>query len=67
MVYGKQDLEDAWEELTWRAREAGSIVHRQPRISDRQYRRVQEFVDALNEFGQDPSGMMAEAIEDYHN
>ena len=58
MAQGQRELEQAWEELTWRAREAGSVVRRQPRLSDRQWGRVQEFVDALNEFGRDPSGAM---------
>ena len=58
MAQGQAELENAWEELTWRAREAGSVVHRQRAISDRQWGRVQEFVDALNEFGTDPSGYM---------
>ena len=58
MAQGQAELEMAWEELTWRAREAGSVVQRRREISDRQWRRVQEFVDALNEFGTDPSGYM---------
>ena len=58
MAQGQAELEMAWEELTWRAREAGSVIHRRREISDTQWRRVQEFVDALNEFGTDPSGYM---------
>ena len=58
MAQGQAELEMAWEELTWRAREVGSVVQRRREISDRKWERVQEFVDALNEFGTDPSGYM---------
>ena len=58
MAQGQAELEMAWEQLTWRAREVGSVVQRRREISDRKWERVQEFVDALNEFGTDPSGYM---------
>ena len=58
MEEGQQALEQAWAELTRRADEQGARVLNQRRVSERRWDRVQEFVDALNEFGTDPSGYM---------
>ena len=58
MARGQAELENAWEQLTWRADVAGGQVRRARRDVDPRWNTVQAFVDGLNEFGKDPSGYM---------
>jgi len=60
MAEGQEQLEAAWEEATWRAREAegARLVSSAPRDVRDIWVPVQDFIDGLNEFGRDPSGYM---------
>ena len=63
MKQGQEEIEQWWENVTWRAAEIEVPPHMDiyaPPADNECWQKVQRVVDALNEFGEDPSGDMTE-------